>query len=62
MTIKNNGYKESVNTSPCSFGVTIYNVRYSSDFATYSLGKWDTVDVLNGGTHAGTVVFQIPKA
>ena len=60
MTIKNNGYDVSFNTNPSYFSVTAENIKYSFDGVTFSLGKWDIVDVLNGGTYNGTLVFQVP--
>jgi len=58
-TIQNNGY-DKFSTNPFYFAVNASNIEYSYDSSTYTLGQWDTVDVLNGGTYTGTLLFQIP--
>lgn len=60
MTVKNNGYV-SFNTNPNYFYVTVDQIKYSYDASTFLLDKWETVDVLDGGTFTGTLVFQIPS-
>jgi hypothetical protein len=65
MTITNNGYN-SFNTDPSYFFVVAGNTNYAFDASgTYdraAMGDslWRTVDIPNGGTYAGTLVFQIP--
>lgn len=61
MTITNNGYDASFSTNPLYFSVISNSVKYSSDFATFTLNKWDTVDLLNAGSYTGTMVFQVPS-
>lgn len=61
MTISNNGY-ESFSTNSFYFFIVADNVKHSVAFETYTLGAWDTVDVLDGGTFHGTLVFQIPES
>jgi hypothetical protein len=61
MTIKNNGY-DSFNTNPYYFNAVADNIKYSVDGYTYYVDNWDTVDVLNGGTFRGTLLFQIPES
>ena len=61
MTIKNNGYDE-LNTNPNYFYVIVDQVKYNYDGVIYSLNCWDTVDVLDGGTYTGTLLFQIPES
>lgn len=56
MTIKNNGY-DSFSTSPFYFYAIADNVKYDYDWRS----DLETVDVLNGGTFKGTLVFQIPS-
>ncbi len=60
MTIKNNGY-DSFSTNPFYFYAIADNVKYDYDGITYSVDNWDTVDVLNGGTFNGVLIFQIPS-
>ncbi len=62
MTIRNNGYSTNFNTNPNYFNLVANNIKYSYDVATFSLNKWDTVDVLNNGTYNGVLVFQVPQA
>ncbi len=61
MSITNNGYDTSFSTNPLYFSVISDSVKYNSDFATFTLNKWDTVDLLNGGSYTGTMVFQVPS-
>lgn len=63
LTAQNNGY-ESFNTNPNYFYLTANNIRYTYDTGTYSIDtqtKWATVDVLNGGTFIGTILFEVPN-
>jgi len=62
VTIRNNGYSASFNTNPYYFNLVADNIKYSYDVATFSLNKWDTVDVLNNGTYNGILVFQVPQS
>ena len=57
MTINNNGY-DSFSTNPFDFYAVADNVKY--DY--YIAGNWDMVDILDGGTFKGTLVFQIPES
>jgi len=62
MAIKNNGY-DKFNTNPYYFHVAVNNIQYDYDSNTYYLAdKLDSVDVLNGGTLTGSLVFQIPTS
>ncbi len=61
MTITNKGY-DSFNTNPLYFSVTVNNVKYEYDSVTYSYGNWNTVDILNGGSFTGSLVFQVPSS
>jgi hypothetical protein len=68
-TIENHGYS-NFSTSPNLFNVIANNTRYSFDYDTYVLdhdfysynqySSWSTVDVKNGETFTGTMVFVIP--
>ncbi len=60
MTITNKGYT-SFNTNPNYFTITINNIKYSYDGETFSYGNWNTVDILNGGSYTGSLVFQVPN-
>jgi hypothetical protein len=60
MTISNDGYV-SFNTNPNYFYVTVNNVKYGYDVATFTQDDWETVDVLNDGRFSGTLVFQVPS-
>lgn len=61
MDIENNGYGTSFSTNPALFSVTANNVEYSVDvLGTGNLGEWRTVNVANGDTYSGTLVFQVP--
>jgi outer membrane biosynthesis protein TonB len=62
MTITNNGYS-SFNTNPNYFSVTINNIKYNYDSETFSYGYWNTgIDILNGGSYNGALVFQVPSS
>jgi len=61
ITISNNGY-DSFSTNPFYFYAIADNIKYNHDFNTYNLNMWETVDVLDGGTFHGTLVFQIPES
>jgi hypothetical protein len=61
MTITNNGY-DSFNTNPYYFNLVANNVKYDHDANTYLVDDWDTVDILDGGTSQGTLVFQVPTS
>ena len=61
ITISNNAY-DSFSTSPYRFYVIADKVKYDFDSNTYLLDDWDTVDILDGGTFHGTLVFQIPES
>lgn len=61
-TITNNGYdKFAVN--PYSFTVTINRVKYDIDAVhTFMVGnKLDSVELLDGGSTTGSIVFEIPS-
>lgn len=60
MTITNNGY-DSFSTDSAWFSVVANNITYNPDFATYSDENWTDVQINNGGTYSGTMVFQIPS-
>ncbi len=70
VTIENHGYSQ-FRTDPNYFYVIANNTRYSFDsFETYVLdydfysynhySNWSTVDIRNGETFTGTMVFVIP--
>jgi hypothetical protein len=61
MTIKNNGY-DSFYTNPVSFYAVADNIKYDVHFYTLSMGKCESVDILDGGTFYGTLIFQIPES
>jgi|GEM_PF-4082421 Predicted solute binding protein len=67
MTINNNGYN-SFSTDPAYFFVVADNTNYTFDASgTYDRAAmedslWKTVDIPNGGTFTGTLVFQIPMS
>ena len=61
MTVQNNGYA-SFNTNPYYFYLVTDSIKYTPDSGTYLLDKWSTVDVLNGGTFVGTMLFQVPAS
>jgi hypothetical protein len=73
MTIENNGYSD-FSTDPQYFYVIANNTKYtysvsetsSLNIDLYNYGPrhfhiWKNVDVQNGGTFAGTIVFLIPE-
>lgn len=60
MTIHNDGY-DIFNTGLGYFYVTANNTKFNFDSATYEVNNWATVDIPNGGTFVGTIVFQIPN-
>jgi len=60
ITITNNGY-DSFDTNPVYFSATANNVAYYYDIETFALNNWSTVNVLNGGSFSGALVFQIPS-
>ncbi len=62
VTIKNNGYDDPFSTNQLYFHVIAdddikYNVDLMGDSA---LDEWQIVDVMDGGTYKGTMVFQVP--
>ena len=59
LTIKNNGY-ETFSTNPYYFDAVADGVRYGFDNRTFNVGNWDLIDMLNGETFSGTLIFQIP--
>jgi hypothetical protein len=60
MTITNNGY-DSFSTDSAWFSAVANNITYNPDFTTYSDENWTNVQINNGGTYGGTMVFQIPS-
>ena len=61
MIIDNIGY-ESFSTNPYWFHVIAENIEYDFDFHLVLMEDWETVDVLDGETFQGTIVFQIPES
>jgi len=61
MTISNTGY-ESFYTNPNYFYVIADGIKYTYDSIIYTLDCWDNVDILDGGTYSGTLMFQIPTS
>jgi hypothetical protein len=62
MTIKNNGY-DKFSTNPFYFSAIANNVKYDIDSSTYSIeDSLDSVDILDGGTLNGILVFQLPQS
>ncbi len=61
MTINNKGYEE-FSANPFYFSVVINNIEYSYDLETYSYGNWNTINILDGGSYTGTLVFQVPSS
>jgi hypothetical protein len=61
ITIDNNGY-DSFNTNPYWFKVTVGNIAYRFDYHLVLMENWMTVDVLDGETFQGTIMFQIPES
>ena len=62
LTMKNNGY-DKVSSSPIWFNLITNNISYSSDSTSYVVSdKLESVDILNGGTLTGSLVFQIPQS
>ncbi len=63
MNITNRGY-DQVNTNPNYFYVIYDNVKYDIAVQTYSLSldnKLDSVDLLDGGSTKGSIVFEVPS-
>ncbi len=61
ITIANNGYDSSFNTNPALFNLRVNNTNYSVDtLGTGILDDWYTINVANGETYSGKLVFQIP--
>jgi hypothetical protein len=62
MKIENNGYDSSFSTNPVLFSVTTNGTKYDVDvLGTGSLNKWRTLNVANGTSFTGTLVFQVPS-
>jgi len=60
MVIKNNGYKK-FNTNPFYFNLILNSISYDYSSNTYNLdNKLDSVDILNGGTLIGALLFEVP--
>lgn len=70
MTIQNNGYNESFSAAPGDFSVTANGVAYYCSYGALAVvgnppfvaNNFDMVDVPNGGTYSGTLVFTIPAS
>lgn len=61
LQIQNNINRE-FEVNPFYFHVTINNVKYDVDFATYALSDTLTSGkVLKGGTLSGSIAFQVPE-
>ncbi|UCC57593.1 MAG: DUF4352 domain-containing protein [Candidatus Bathyarchaeum sp.] len=61
MTIDNNGY-ESFSTNQYWFHVIVEDIEYDFDYHSVLLEDWMTVDVLDGETFQGILMFQIPES
>lgn len=61
ITIDNNGY-DSFETNPWWFHVIVENIEYDFDYHLVLLEDWETVDVLDGESFQGTLMFQIPES
>ena len=61
MTIKNNGY-DGFNTYPYLFHAIADNIKYDYYYNLVEMENWDVVDVRDGGTFHGTLVFQLPES
>ena len=61
MTIENNGY-ESFSTNQYWFHVIVEDIEYDFDYHLVLLEDWMTVDVLDGETFQGILMFQIPES
>lgn len=56
-----NNIDKAFNTNPFYFYVTVNNVKYDIEVATYSLpDTLKSVDVLKDGTVTGSIAFQVP--
>jgi hypothetical protein len=63
MTIHNNGYTDGFNTNPSLFYLTVNNTVYyeanpNSPMPYPIHTSWNTLNIKNGGTYSGTLVFQ----
>ncbi len=62
MKIENNGYENAFSTNSALFSATSNGTKYDPDsLGTGSLDDWSTVNVANGETFRGTIVFQVPE-
>jgi hypothetical protein len=61
MTIKNNGY-DNFGTYPYFFHLIADNITYDYYFNLLEMENWENVDIRNGGTFEGTLVFQLPES
>ncbi len=57
-----NNIDKTFGTNPLNFYVTASNVKYTLDFATYSLpDALQSVEAMKGGTVTGSIAFQVPE-
>jgi len=61
VTIKNNGYS-SFNTMPQNFYLIADQFKRHVDVTTFYLGKWKTVELLDGETFNGILIFQVSQS
>lgn len=61
MNIENHGYKE-FSTNPFFFKVISNNVKYDTSGYSFTIDdKLDSVDLLDGGSTKGSLVFEVPS-
>lgn len=57
-----NNIEKTFGTNPLNFYLIANNVKYTLDFATYSLpDTLQSVEALKGGTVSGSIAFQVPE-
>ncbi len=62
VTVTNHGYlKFDTYDNMLRFHVVADNIQYDFDAETFIVNQWDSVDILNGGSFKGVLVFQIPE-
>lgn len=62
MTIKNNGY-DKFNTNPLYFELVVNNVAYTLNYNSFIIdNRLQIVNVLNGGSTSGSLLFEIPQS
>lgn len=59
LTIQNQGY-DSISVGQYYFSLVINNIKYDYEFSSYLENSLNQVNVLNGGTIQGQILYEIP--